>query len=214
MSDKSKFYYLFTNEELSIINIFWNCIIECLETRKLKQGLWYWSICSLSVYIINNFFKALNPTRNLVFIIYNFIYICIIASNDNNQCMQFVCPYCGLIDWNNKYSYSYSYSVIYQSIQSKPPHAVTCIKRSPFSCPIIENFIWIESLLRGHLSYKAIFLCPKGDLLMYNRVPWDKKTETGFMILKYFFSFCLYFYFKAQETLYLYIYMHNCLQWQ
>ena len=32
------------------------------------------------------------------------------ASNDNNQCMQFVCPYCGPIDWNNKYSYSYSYS--------------------------------------------------------------------------------------------------------
>ena len=22
--------------------------------------------------------------------------------------MQFVCPYCGPIDWNNKYSYSYS----------------------------------------------------------------------------------------------------------
>jgi hypothetical protein len=40
MSDKSKFYYLFTNEDLSIINIFGKCIIECLETRKLKQGLW------------------------------------------------------------------------------------------------------------------------------------------------------------------------------
>ena len=39
MSDKSKFYYLFTNEDLSIINIFGKCIIECLETRKLKQGL-------------------------------------------------------------------------------------------------------------------------------------------------------------------------------
>jgi hypothetical protein len=35
-------------------------------------------------------------------------------------------------------------------------HAVTCIKRSPFSCPVIEHFIWIEPLLRGHLSYKAI----------------------------------------------------------
>jgi hypothetical protein len=34
---------------------------------------------------------------------------------------------------------------------------VNCfIKRSPFSCPVIENFIWIEPLLRGHLSYKAI----------------------------------------------------------
>jgi hypothetical protein len=38
MLDKSKFYYLFTNADLSIINIFGNCI-ECLETRKLKQGL-------------------------------------------------------------------------------------------------------------------------------------------------------------------------------
>jgi len=26
-----------------------------------------------------------------------------------------------------------------------------------FSCPFIENFIWIEPLLRGHLSYKATF---------------------------------------------------------
>jgi hypothetical protein len=28
---------------------------------------------------------------------------------------------------------------------------------SPFSCPVIENLIWIEPLLRGHLSYKATF---------------------------------------------------------
>jgi hypothetical protein len=26
---------------------------------------------------------------------------------------------------------------------------------SPFSCPVIENFIWIEPLLRDHLSYKT-----------------------------------------------------------
>ena len=30
---------------------------------------------------------------------------------------------------------------------------VTCIKGSPYSCPVIENFKWIEPLLRGHLSY-------------------------------------------------------------
>ena len=35
--------------------------------------------------------------------------------------------------------------------------AVTCIKRSPFPCPVIDNFIWIEPLLRGHLSYVATF---------------------------------------------------------
>jgi hypothetical protein len=26
-----------------------------------------------------------------------------------------------------------------------------------FSCPVVENFIWIEPLLRGHLFYKATF---------------------------------------------------------
>ena len=26
-----------------------------------------------------------------------------------------------------------------------------------FSCPVMEKFIWIEPLLRGHLSYKATF---------------------------------------------------------
>jgi hypothetical protein len=39
----------------------------------------------------------------------------------------------------------------------KPANAVTCIKRSSFSCPVIENLIWIEPLLRGHLSYKTTF---------------------------------------------------------
>ena len=34
--------------------------------------------------------------------------------------------------------------------------AVSCIKRSPFSCLFIENLILIEPLYRGHLSYKAI----------------------------------------------------------
>ena len=107
MSDKSKFYYLFTNEDLSIINIFGKCIIECLETRKLKQVLWYWNIFSLSIYIINFFLRLWTRQETLYLYIF-FIYICIIASNDNNQCMQFVCPYCEPIDWNNKYSYSYS----------------------------------------------------------------------------------------------------------
>jgi hypothetical protein len=47
----------------------------------------------------------------------------------------------------------------------KPVHAVTSIKRSTFSCPIIENSIWIEPLLRGHLSYKISIFCPRGDPL-------------------------------------------------
>ena len=39
----------------------------------------------------------------------------------------------------------------------KPAHAVTCIRKSPFSSPVIEYFIWIEPLLRGHLCCKASF---------------------------------------------------------
>ena len=42
----------------------------------------------------------------------------------------------------------------------KPVHVVTSIRQSPVSkghicSPVIENFIWIEPLLSGHLSYKA-----------------------------------------------------------
>jgi hypothetical protein len=34
-------------------------------------------------------------------------------------------------------------------------YAVTCIEMSPVYCTIIENIIWIEPLLRGHLSHMA-----------------------------------------------------------
>jgi len=54
----------------------------------------------------------------------------------------------------------------------KPVHTVTCVKRSPFSCPVIENFIWIEPILRGHLSYKATFS-------FFQRWPFN----TGFTVL-------------------------------
>jgi hypothetical protein len=50
-------------------------------------------------------------------------------------------------------------------IHSKPTHAVTSIKQSPvlkilmshFYCFIIETFIRIQPLLRGHLSHKVTF---------------------------------------------------------
>ena len=61
---------------------------------------------------------------------------------------------------NQKYSLMYSIlsSVICEKTDSQTcpcNHlylAVTCIEMSPFSCPIIEYFIWIEPLLRSHLS--------------------------------------------------------------
>jgi hypothetical protein len=59
--------------------------------------------------------------------------------------------------WFNFQTYIYIY--IYRV---KPAHVVTSIKQSPefkatFSCPVIKDFIWIEPLLRGHLSYKVTF---------------------------------------------------------
>jgi hypothetical protein len=74
--------------------------------------------CLIKSYKTNMFrsFQFSTPSGMNIKIIYKhciYIYICIIASNDNNQCMQFVCPYCGPIDWNNKYSYSYSNTFVY-----------------------------------------------------------------------------------------------------
>ena len=57
----------------------------------------------------------------------------------------------------------YDWNEMFFTNTVKPALAVTCIKRSPFSCPVIEKFIWIKPLLTGHLSYKAIFLSPKAQ---------------------------------------------------
>ena len=49
---------------------------------------------------------------------------------------------------------------------------VTSIKQSHvlkghiYVCPVIENFIWIVPLLRGHLSYKSTFSLSQSDLLI------------------------------------------------
>ena len=70
------------------------------------------------------------------------------------------------IGYNNKLS---GFTTVLDTImvcKLKPVHAVTCIKRSHFSCPVIENFISIEPLLRGHLFKRPLFLCHKGDLLI------------------------------------------------
>jgi hypothetical protein len=55
-------------------------------------------------------------------------------------------------------SYIFVFCIYSQTCLCGHPYwAVTCIKRSPFSCPVTENFIWIEHLLRGHLAYKTNF---------------------------------------------------------
>ena len=48
----------------------------------------------------------------------------------------------------------------------KSAHAVTCVEMSLISCSVIIFFLEFEPLLRGHLSYKTIYLCPKDDLLI------------------------------------------------
>jgi hypothetical protein len=54
----------------------------------------------------------------------------------------------------------------------KLAHAVTCIKISPFSFPIIENFVWIKTVLRVRLK-GPFFSCPKGD---YDTTNKNKKS--------------------------------------
>ena len=48
----------------------------------------------------------------------------------------------------------YSYNV--NTCTVKPAHAVTFIKRSSFSCHIIEHFIWIEPLIRVQTCNNAL----------------------------------------------------------
>ena len=67
--------------------------------------------------------------------LYKFYILCIIASNDNNQCMQFACPYCGPIDWNNKYSYAHSFSYIkklyfYENLKNSK-NLLECMRQVP-----------------------------------------------------------------------------------
>jgi hypothetical protein len=56
-----------------------------------------------------------------------------------------------------------SYKVVPSTLQLSRHIHCTFIKQSSvlkghfFSCTVIENFIWTEPLLEGHLSYKATF---------------------------------------------------------
>jgi hypothetical protein len=43
------------------------------------------------------------------------------------------------------------------TVDKKKFYVEKTIWRSHFSCLVIDNFIWIEPLLRGHLSYKDTF---------------------------------------------------------
>ena len=69
----------------------------------------------------------------------------------------------------------------------KPVHAFISIKqlpvfkRSPFSCPVIENFIWIDTLLRDHLSYKTTLSLSQRwplntSLTVYTKLPYIALT--------------------------------------
>ena len=50
--------------------------------------------------------------------------------------------------------------------------------QSPFSCPAIENIVWIETLLIGHLSYKVNFSLSKGDLLKAYCLPKSQPSHS------------------------------------
>jgi hypothetical protein len=65
---------------------------------------------------------------------------------------------------------------------------VTSFKMSPFPCPVTENYMWIEPLFKDQLSYKAMFLGPKSDLLIqiWLYLDWKQKSQTNTE------SFCIY----------------------
>ena len=82
-------------------------------------------------------------------------------TNDHLQVLKLNIYYCNIIEHCDKDKYfnpkKYVYNFKSAHVVSSMLKAVTCIKRSPFSYPVIDNFISIELLLRGHLSYKATF---------------------------------------------------------
>ena len=53
----------------------------------------------------------------------------------------------------------------------KPAHVAISIKQSHFSCPVIENFIGIEPLLRGPLFYKTTISLSLRFNCMYIKIP-------------------------------------------
>ena len=73
-------------------------------------------------------------------------------------------------------------SPICLAITDKPVHAVTSIQQSSFYCTVIEHFIWIWSLLIGHLSYKTTLSLFQRwvintGLTVYNMETWVEDTE-------------------------------------
>ena len=84
----------------------------------------------------------------------------------------------------------------------KDVQVVTYVERSHFSCPVIENFLGIEPLLRDHLSKKTLFLCPKDDLLIQVwlylvtiAVQTSKTNQTEIGLYLYLVMIFVYFYF-------------------
>jgi hypothetical protein len=75
-----------------------------------------------------------------------------ISEELRSKCISPITPTKKLLNQNDRIIWSITHhdQLFYQIVE--PAHAVTSIKQSPFSCPFIENFIWIEALLKGHLS--------------------------------------------------------------
>jgi hypothetical protein len=62
----------------------------------------------------------------------------------------------------------------------KPAHTITCIKKSPFSFRFIENFIWIEPILRSYLPYKdTCSLFQRWPLISYLSAINSEMFDTG-----------------------------------
>jgi len=85
--------------------------------------------------------------------------------------------------------------------KAKPAHVVTSTKQSPIFkgsifCPVIENCIWIQPLLRDHLFYKATFSLSQRWQLHAGLTVFDKLWMTCH-VLTFIYSdvlICCYLY--------------------
>jgi hypothetical protein len=124
-------------------------------TDKLYHFIWY-SPCLLIVHfskhIISIFFVLLLLCTLSVFVITDVSVTCDVFFVFNDLKWEVIVHFvdvAGIVDCD-----CFNFPFIMLNADNHP-HVVTCIKRSPFSCPVIENFICIEPLLRGFLFYKA-----------------------------------------------------------
>ena len=105
-----------------------------------------------------------------------------------------VCVNGGL--WNDQISIFLNVRYWYYCIEYtvKPVHAVTCLKRSHFSCPVIEHFIW------NWTSFK------RSSVLKYHFFSFSQRWSLNTGLTTYFF---VWYYFSENKYSTKFIYNYS-----